>query len=309
MTHFARRDFMKLMAMGGSAAMLGGATHRVTGLSGVRSVAAQTATLGTVVRITRGPVTLHTYVAPEQGILVTSHIIETANSLVIVDSQVAQTFARDFRAYVDSIGKPVERIMLSHEHPDHWMGANNFAEFPFFATETTIANTVAAIEAGTVDNLAALFGEDEVPDEPNAPTEAITVDSEMIDGVTFEYATYTNHESADSLVITLPEAGTAIVQDLLYNNTHFFPGVDRDNWISILQELRAQSSADLLLVGHGLPTAPGQLDIGIEYLTFVQETIPTVESAAELIESLEAKYPTYGGDELIGFWNLFFPAS
>ncbi|MEM6281640.1 MAG: MBL fold metallo-hydrolase [Chloroflexota bacterium] len=309
MTHFARRDFMKLMAVGGSAAVMGGGMQRVAGLNGVRAVAAQAATLGTVVRVTRGPVTLHTYMAPEQGILVTSHIIETANSIIVVDCQVAQTFARDLRAYVDSIGKPVERVVLSHEHPDHWMGANNFAEFPFFATETTIANTVAAIEAGTVENLAALFGEDEVPDVPNAPTEAITVDSETIDGVTFEYATYTNHESADSLVITLPEAGTAIVQDLLYNNTHFFPGADRDNWISILGELREQSSADLLLVGHGLPTAPGQLDIGIEYLTFVQETIPTVASGAELIDALNAKYPTYGGAELIGFWNQFFPAS
>lgn len=311
MSELARREFLKVLGIGGAAAAGTVLVPGIAARSPKRSSFAQAGgSLGTVVQIRRGPVTLHTYVAPEASAAVTTHIIETANSLVVVDTQFLQTFARDVRAYIDSLGKPVERVILSHEHPDHWMGANNFADLPFYGTEATIANTNASIDSGTVTNLAGLVGESEVPTEPNAPTEILSTDAETIDGVAFEYTSYSNHESAESLVIRLPESGTLIVQDLLYNNVHFFPGLDRDNWLTVLEGLRAEADYDLLLVGHGVPTTFGELDLGIEYLTFVQETIPTVANADELIAALQARYPSFAAQDLIlGFWQQFFPTN
>jgi glyoxylase-like metal-dependent hydrolase (beta-lactamase superfamily II) len=307
MSKLARREFLKLAGISSAAA---GATL-VPGMNSRANTRQQTGgLLGTVVQVRRGPLTLHTYVAPDASAAVTTHIIETANSLVVVDTQFLQTFSRDARAYIDSLSKPIERVILSHEHPDHWMGANNFADAPFYATEATMTNTNTAIDSGTVANLAGILGESEVPDEPNAPTEVLSTDAETIDGVAFEYTIYANHESAESLVIRLPEANTLIVQDLLYNNVHFFPGMDRDNWLTVLQTLRAEAEGDLLLVGHGLPTSFGELDLGIEYLTFVQETIPTVENADELIAALQERYPSFASQDLIlGFWQQFFPTS
>jgi hypothetical protein len=62
------------------------------------------------------------------------------------------------------------------------------------------------------------------------------------------------------LVIKLPEANAIIVQDLLYNGVHFWPGTDRKNWLTVLENFRTLSGYETLLVGHGMPTSMGQID-------------------------------------------------
>lgn len=306
MANIGRRDFIKGLGIAGAAASIASVPAFLTPR---RAQAQAPSTIGTVLQIRRGPVTLHTYVAPAASFGVTAHIIETANSLVVVDAQLLQTFSRDLRTYADSLGKPIERIILSHEHPDHWMGANNFSDATFFASANTISNVNGAIEGGTVAAVASLIGEAEVPEQAYAPTEVLSAGSETIDGVAFEYSLYNNHESVESIVIGLPEANTLIVQDLLYNNMHFFPGMERDNWISILNDLRGSEGYNMLLAGHGYPTTFGELDSAIDYLSFVQETLPNIGSADELIGILTEEYASFEGGGILDFWRQFLPAS
>jgi len=262
-------------------------------------------TLGGVYITRRGPVTLHTYVAPDASAQVTSHVIETPNRLVVVDTQFVQIFAQDLRAYVDSIGKPIERVILSHEHGDHWAGATQFTDVPFVSTET-IAQTVETNLPTYLQLMESVIGAENMPETPNLPQGTLTAESEQIDGIAFEYRVDDNAEAVQHLSIHLPEANVWIVQDLIYNNAHFFPGVDRANWIATLERLGSDAANDdLLLVGHGLPTTRGEVQSAIAYLQLADELAAGAADGASVIAALQEAYPTYGGNELLGFWSVF----
>lgn len=262
-------------------------------------------TLGSVYVTRRGPVTLHTYVAPDASAQVTSHIIETPNRLVVVDTQFVQVFAQDLRAYVDSIGKPIERVILSHEHGDHWAGATQFTDVPFVST-ATIAQTVETNLPTYLQLMESLIGAENMPETPNLPVGSLTAEPEVIDGVAFEYRIDENTESVQQLSIHLPEANVWIIQDLIYNNAHFFPGIDRVNWIATLESVgSAATNDDLLLVGHGLPTTRGEVHSAIAYLQLANELATGATDGASVIAGLQEVYPTYGGNELLSFWRVF----
>jgi len=262
-------------------------------------------TLGSVFVTRRGPVTLHTYVAPDASAQVTSHIIETPNRLVVVDTQFVQVFAQDLRAYVDSIGKPIERVILSHEHGDHWAGATQFTDVPFVST-ATIAQTAETNLPTSLQLMESLIGAENMPETPNLPEGSLTAEPEVIDGVAFEYRVDNNAEAVQHLSIHLPEANVWIIQDLIYNNAHFFPGMDRANWIATLENVgSAATNDDLLLVGHGLPTTRGEVQSAIAYLQLASELAADATDGASVVAGLQEAYPTYGGNELLRFWRVF----
>src|SRR5271156_1651863 len=75
-----------------------------------------------------GDVRIHTFVSAftDDNIANATHIIESKNRLVLVDGQFLAHYALEFRKYADDLaetsGKRIERLYLSHSHPDHWFG-------------------------------------------------------------------------------------------------------------------------------------------------------------------------------------------
>src|SRR5579871_4514970 len=88
-----------------------------------------------------GDVRLHTFVAGfnEDNIANATHIIESRNALVLIDSQFLAPYATQFREYADSLQKPIDRLYLSHRHPDHWFGLGTaFTDIAIYALQETI---------------------------------------------------------------------------------------------------------------------------------------------------------------------------
>jgi glyoxylase-like metal-dependent hydrolase (beta-lactamase superfamily II) len=76
-------------------------------------------------------VRIHTYVSPPDGFLVNTHMVEGEAALVIFDGQLLNAYAAEVAAYASRLGKPVEQIIVSHGHPDHWAGLEVLAaRFP-----------------------------------------------------------------------------------------------------------------------------------------------------------------------------------
>jgi glyoxylase-like metal-dependent hydrolase (beta-lactamase superfamily II) len=265
--------------------------------------------IGRIVQVLKGDVKIHTYIAPPASFLVTSHIIETPNQMVVVDTQFLQTAARDVLAYAESLGKPIERVILSHAHPDHWSGGNIFDGVPLVSTQAIADAVQADIDGGGVTQRAGLVGEAEVPAVPRVPEAGIEAGALTIDGVNFEFQVYDNAEAPQQIVVALPDHGVVIAQDLLYTNAHFFPGLDRANWISILQGWQAAGGFDTLLSGHGMPTSPGELTNAIQYLTLANELVANATSADDVVVGLTEAFPGYEVDGILQFWGLFIQSS
>ena len=73
-----------------------------------------------------GDLMIHSLTAPVQAFANSTHIIETPNTLVLVDTQFFLPNAVDVRAYADELGKPIDRLYITHEHPDHFLGSEAF---------------------------------------------------------------------------------------------------------------------------------------------------------------------------------------
>ena len=84
-------------------------------------------------------------------------MIEGPNAVVIFDGQLLLPYADEVASYVQTLGKPVDRIILSHAHTDHWGGLQVLTErFPdarVFALDG-IADQVRARGPARLDRLA-----------------------------------------------------------------------------------------------------------------------------------------------------------
>lgn len=92
--------------------------------------------------IIRGEVTLHTFTSPDFGEGVNNHVIETRHERIVIDVPLYRPYAAAFLSYLRGLGKPIERILLSYAHPDHWLSLMHFPGIPSVAYPEVIAEMV-----------------------------------------------------------------------------------------------------------------------------------------------------------------------
>jgi glyoxylase-like metal-dependent hydrolase (beta-lactamase superfamily II) len=219
-----------------------------------------------------GDVRIHTFVASFAGsnIANATHIIETRNQLVLVDSQFLAPYARAFRDYADSLGKPIERLYLSHRHPDHWFGLGTaFTDITVYALSETMAFIREHGEDSRSDHWK--LG-DLAPERIVVPKEVASPGEETIDGVRYVFDRVTDTEIDYHLTVRLPEMGVYFTQDLIYSGTHLYLTKHMDHWIRVLQDMLV-SDYDLFMPGHGLPADKNEVARNIEYLSAARQAI------------------------------------
>ncbi len=252
---------------------------------------------------------IHSYQSPNLTGCVTTHIIETPERLIIVDGQRSVIYGEEIRKYAESLGKPVDRMIVSHLHPDHWFGAYQFRDVPIYSLKET---------QGEIDELGEFFIEiskpslgEHVPPVKVVPDQIIADgSSETIDGVTLEYKHVTDAESDNMLTIYLPNEKVLIAQDLLYNNCHLFCGHGNfQGWQDSLRLMRKDTSYDLVLPGHGANEGSRQaIDDALVYLEFVESVYSKVSTGDQLKAAIIDRYPSYMAASLVDIQNLFlFP--
>jgi len=251
---------------------------------------------GTITIIDRGAVRVHSYMAPDASVNVTSQIIETPHALVVVDGQFLQAFANEAALYAASLGKPIERLIISHAHPDHYAGASEWnapiVSLPV-VREAIIARGDVTDPTGRV-----------VPVGSVTPEASIEPGDELIDGTRFSFELLTGGEAHDQLLITLPDHGILVAQDLVYNNVHLYFGEDDIvGWQQALNTIASHPRAHVVLAGHGLPTTMAVIDELRHYLTDAERLLQDDGDAykAAIIEA----YPNYGGRFIIDIANRY----
>jgi glyoxylase-like metal-dependent hydrolase (beta-lactamase superfamily II) len=217
-------------------------------------------------------VRIHTFVSSFAGnnIANATHIIETENQLVLVDGQFLVPYARAFRDYADSLGKPIERLYVSHRHPDHWFGVGAaFSDVVVYALPETMSFIKEHGEASRSDHWK--LGE-LVPDRVAVPAREVGPGEETIDGVRYVFDRVTETEIDFHLTIRLPDLGVYFTQDLVYSGNHLYLTQHMGHWIQVLQEMLV-SDYELFMPGHGLPADKYEVARNIEYLASARQAI------------------------------------
>ena len=67
-----------------------------------------------------------------------SVVIETPSALILQDVQQNKPFNEELKDLIASLGKPLQRIYISHDHAHHWAGLEMFPWVPVYANQATI---------------------------------------------------------------------------------------------------------------------------------------------------------------------------
>ncbi len=255
-----------------------------------------------------GDVVVHSLTAPEEVFANSTHIIETDNALVLIDTQFLLPNALDMRAYADELGKPIDRVFITHEHPDHFLGSEAFADVPVYSLASTSA-TIAVIGDAEVAEKQADFG-DAIAGSFVVP-EVVQPGTIEIDGITFEITEVDNAEAETQLVLRVQDQGVIVTGDLIYSGVHLILAGPADTWATAVTDL-ATTAADypIVLPGHGVPAGPEVYDANLAYLNTVLELLGTVDNAADFKQALLDTYPELGMEAAIDFGAPFlFPES
>ncbi len=254
-----------------------------------------------------GSVKLHTYMAPFEAFANTTHVIEGQTSLVVVDPQMTIALAGDVRSYVDGLGKPVDRLIVSHAHPDHYLGvAAAWEDVEVHA----LAGTIAEIETtGEEVRKAreAMFPPGWLSDHVTAPTVPLDPGPATIDGVDYVFERFLAAEHAEQLAIRLPSLDVTIAQDLVYTKVH--PIItDRtaiQSWSAHVDALLGAGDTSLVLAGHGPPTDADGLAFIKTYLAAAQTLLDGGADAPTFKSKIMAEFPDLEGEAFVDF-SLFF---
>jgi glyoxylase-like metal-dependent hydrolase (beta-lactamase superfamily II) len=218
---------------------------------------------------------VHRFPAEHEGAFVNAYLVETEASVVAVDSLLTVSDSTAMRRGLERIGKPLQAVLLTHSHPDHYAGLAQLVagdDVPIIAPQGVI-DTIARDDAEKDAIVGALFGDE-------WPSRRIFPDTPIRDGesVTFDGARFTvidlgpSESPHDSPWILGDDGKTVFLGDQIYDHRHCYlaDGFHRE-WLANIATLRERLPADATFhIGHGGPVGADMWDWQRGYIeTFV----------------------------------------
>nr|QBK91338.1 MAG: metallo-beta-lactamase superfamily protein [Pithovirus LCPAC202] len=257
-----------------------------------------------IINIRKG-IKIHTFVAPFKAFADATHIIETQNQLVLIDSQFTIPNALEFRKYADSLGKPIKYIFISHSHPDHYFGLSSAFEgvpsFTYQPIQDSIKKTASFFQKEEKSKMGDL-----IPSKINYPANIIRPGKVIMDDLLYEFGLIKNAEDKNQMVIQFPKINVRIVQDLISNGSHLYLTTDMGHWIFVLENMYLTiGPTTLLLCGHGPPGYRPLIGFNLNYLKIAKKIYNTKGmTREEFKKQIINAYPELEGRGLI---DLYLP--
>lgn len=206
---------------------------------------------------------------------VNSYLVESDDSIVIVDGMLTVSDARAVRARIDERKKPVRGLVVTHAHPDHYAGAfeilRGLLDVPIVST-AAVKDTIMRDDAVKDGIVGPMMG-GEWPGERRFPDRVVSDQVELGD-LTFRVDDLGPAESPADSLWSLDER-RLFVGDLVYNGMHaYLADGHYAEWLAQLVALEAKLDRDAVLyVGHGEPAGRELLQTQRRYVEAFVEAV------------------------------------
>lgn len=216
-------------------------------------------------------------------------------------------------AFVNSYGRELQATVLSHGHPDIFLGvkalARHFPNTQLLVARPEIVDDIIGM-ARTMEQYGMLTSPDLAADKLDyRATIGVMPEAGLVlagtPSVTMRpWVTTAPSEFTRITTLWMPELATLFASDLAYNHVHAWAGlgVDRaaiDTWLGFLDRLiTAHPGTGIrVLTGHG-PTTDGNVLLAQRaYLADLSRALDAGLRGLELEAELKRRYPGHGGAE------------
>jgi uncharacterized sulfatase len=226
------------------------------------------------------------------GNILNTGYLETSAGAVVIDTGPSRRYGEQQRRLIEAqTGKAVAQVLLTHAHPDHFLGNQAYAGVPIAA----LPATTQAIARGGEDlsaNLYRLVGGWMEGTEALAPTQAVQDGAITIGGRRLRLIALHGHTEAD-LAVFDEQTRTLFAGDLVFfRRTPTTPNADIGAWLSALDALEKLDVA-ILVPGHGPVVRDGAAIAQTRaYLRWLRNTLrAAAQRGLDLNEAMQVEVP------------------
>jgi len=260
------------------------------------------------------PPVIHTVTASVAGLSVNSYLVEGKSGIVAVDSALTVTDGNALRAKLDALGKPLLAVLLTHGHPDHYIGVTALVagkpEVPIYAT-AAVAKVIHEFDAKKEAQWKPMFGA-EWPMKRTFPDHPLDDGAKLsLDGATWTvHAVGPGESHADSYWTLEADKMYAFLGDVVLHGEHAYVNDGHTAaWLETLHRLHADlRGASALYPGHGEAGGLELLDWEEAYLTTYRKEVEDLRRGTArladsdkpvLVARMKEHYPKAGLDFMI----------
>lgn len=214
------------------------------------------------------------YFTPENGgFLVNTAFISTSEGVIVIGSGPSLAFGKQYRRYIEDLTqRPIQRVLITHKHPDHFLGNQAFKDRPIEADALT-TQMLQKEGDGLAENLYRLVGDRMKGTEFVAPNTPLTLGKHTIGGHTLEYISASGHTQSDVAVYDHTTGVLYAIDQVFNGRTPTMPNAHIKNWLASLDRLEA-IPFKVLVAGHG-PVSHNKQAIQAtrDYLQWLDKTL------------------------------------
>ncbi|ORU91095.1 MAG: MBL fold metallo-hydrolase [Cycloclasticus sp. symbiont of Poecilosclerida sp. N] len=184
------------------------------------------------------------------GNIVNTGFIVTTAGVIVIDTGPSLRYGKQMKSAIASVtDKSINRVYLTHHHPDHFLGNLAFEGTPIYALSTTAEN-IKNEGAGFADNLYLMVGDWMRGTDSFQPTKIAKAGRVLLGGHDIEILSYSGHTSGDMAILD-NTTGVLFSGDLIFHKrTLTTPHANIDKWLATIDSLN-KLPFKVLVPGHG----------------------------------------------------------
>lgn len=226
------------------------------------------------------------------GNIVNTGFIVTEKGLVIIDSGPSRRYGEQMLTAIRTItDAPIFRVLITHHHPDHFLGNQVFDRDLIFALPGTRAALLRDAEPFT-DNSYRMTGNWMKGTEPKLPQHSIETGELDTGDHQLKLIGLSGHTESD-LAILDQTTGVLFAGDLaFYQRAATTPHAEIAHWQASLDQLESLDFK-LLVPGHGPITSDAKpIQQTRAYLSWLEHTLrDSASSGLDMIETMQQTIP------------------
>jgi glyoxylase-like metal-dependent hydrolase (beta-lactamase superfamily II) len=239
---------------------------------------------------------IQSFTSSEPGAWSNSYLIAGKSEAILFDVSMLHSDAQQIADGITKSGKTLKTVMVSHAHPDHFMGLDVITErFPGVRVVST-QNVVTDLKTDGPWMFSML--RDKLG--PEGPTRLVIPDPLPepvlpIEGVKLEVVEFGEGESKHMAAVYIPMLRALLSADLVSNQAHLYLQEKHlESWLARLDELEtyAKNRVTAIHPGHG---RAGGLELIGQTRAYLDDFADAVRSGnrKNVEEAMLRKYPNY----------------